>query len=80
MELANIRFTDIRPGFVATPLLAGDDYPLLMQPGPVARRIFRAIVRSRRRVVIDRRYAVLVFCWRLLPAWLWERLPIRKRD
>ena len=80
MEHANIRFTDIRPGFVATPLLAGDDYPLLMQPGPVARRIFRAIVRRRRRVVIDRRYAVLVFCWRLLPAWLWERLPIRKRD
>ena len=80
MEHANIRFTDIRPGFVATPLLAGDDYPLLMQPGPVARRIFRAIVRRRRRVVIDRRYAVLVFFWRLLPAWLWERLPIRKRD
>ena len=73
-----IRFTDIRPGFVATPLLAGDDYPLLMQSGPVARRIFQAIRRSKRRIVIDRRYAVLVFLWRLIPAWLWERLPIRK--
>ena len=39
MEKLAIRFTDIRPGFVATPLLSGDDYPLLMQPGPVARRI-----------------------------------------
>ena len=78
MEHIDIRFTDIRPGFVATPLLAGDDYPLLMQPGPVARRIFRALVHRRRRAVIDRRYAVLVFFWRLIPQWLWERLPIRK--
>lgn len=79
MERLNIRFTDIRPGFVATPLLSGDDYPLLMQPGPVARRIFRAIVRGRRRTVIDRRYALLVFLWRLIPQWLWERLPVRKK-
>ena len=79
MERLGIRFTDIRPGFVATPLLAGDDYPLLMQPGPVARRIFRAIVQRRRRVVIDRRYAVLVFLWRAIPEWLWERLPVRKK-
>ena len=78
MEHIDIRFTDIRPGFVATPLLAGDDYPLLMQPGPVARRIFRALVQRRRRAVIDRRYAVLVFFWRLIPQWLWERLPVRK--
>ena len=80
MEGLGIRFTDIRPGFVATPLLAGDDYPLLMRPEPVARRIFRAIRRRRRRVVIDRRYAMLVFLWRLIPAWLWERLPIRKKN
>ncbi len=79
MERLGIRFTDIRPGFVATPLLAGDDYPLLMQPGLVARRIFRAIVHRRRRAVIDRRYAVLVFFWRLIPHWLWERLPVRKK-
>lgn len=78
MERLGIRFTDIRPGFVATPLLAGDDYPLLMQPEPVARRIFRALVQRQRRVVIDRRYALLVFLWRLIPQWLWERLPIRK--
>ncbi len=78
MERIPIRFTDIRPGFVATPLLAGDDYPMLMQPASVARRIFRAIRRRRRRIIIDRRYAVLVFFWQLLPAWLWERLPVRK--
>lgn len=80
MEKLPIRFTDIRPGFVATPLLAGNRYPMLMQPGPVAERIFRAIRRRRRRIVIDWRYALLVFLWRLIPAWLWERLPVRRKD
>lgn len=80
MQRARIRFTDIRPGFVDTPLLAADGgYPMLMPADKVARRIFRAIVRGRRRVVIDGRFAVLVFLWRLIPAWLWERLAIRKR-
>lgn len=80
MQRARIRFTDIRPGFVDTPLLASDGgYPMLMPADKVARRIFRAIVRGRRRVVIDRRFAMLVFLWRLIPAWLWERLAIRKR-
>lgn len=80
MQRARIRFTDIRPGFVDTPLLASDGgYPMLMPADKVARRIFRAIVRGRRRVVIDGRFAVLVFLWKLIPAWLWERLVIRKR-
>lgn len=80
MQRARIRFTDIRPGFVDTPLLASDGgYPMLMPADRVARSIFRAIVRGRRRVVINGRFAVLVFLWKLIPAWLWERLVIRKR-
>ena len=77
MERLPIRFTDIRPGFVDTPLLRNGRYPMLMQPDTAARHIVRAIERGRRRIVIDRRYALLVFLWRLIPAWLWERLPIR---
>ena len=81
MEKLNIRFTDIRPGFVATPLLAGDGhYPMLMQVGKVAARIMKVLKRQRRRVVIDRRYAVMVFFWKMIPEWLWERLNIRKND
>lgn len=78
MEKFGIRFTDIRPGFVATPLLHDDRYPMLMQPGPVAARIVNAIKHKRRRVVIDRRYAVFVFFWKLIPEWLWERISVRK--
>ena len=72
-----IRFTDIRPGFVATDILDNaKHYPMLMQPEQVAKQIVRALRRRRRVVVIDWRYAVLVFFWRLIPRWLWERMTV----
>ena len=81
MEGYDIRFTDIRPGFVATPLLSGDGrYPMLMRTEKVAARIRHILRHPRRRVVIDRRYALMVFFWKLIPEWLWERLKIRKDD
>lgn len=76
MEKTPITFTDIRPGFVQTDLLKNDKYPLLMQPEKVAVQIFRAILGRKRRVIIDWRYAVLVFFWKLIPSFIWERLPI----
>ncbi len=81
MEGYGIRFTDIRPGFVATPLLAKDGhYPMLMPTEKVARRIMQVLRKPRRRVVIDRRYALFVFFWKMIPQWLWERLKIRKEE
>lgn len=52
MQKLNIRFTDIRPGFVSTDLLNdGKHYPLLMRPEKVAKRIVRAL-NHRQRVVV----------------------------
>ncbi|MEG1562502.1 MAG: SDR family NAD(P)-dependent oxidoreductase [Bacteroides sp.] len=72
-----IRFTDIRPGFVATDLLKDGHYPMLMNPRRVGMQIVTALNRRQRVVIIDWRYAVLVFFWQLIPRWLWERLPIK---
>lgn len=78
MHQIPILFTDIRPGFVATGLLNdGKRYPLLMTPAYAARKIVSALHRKKRVAVIDYRYRILVFFWRLIPAWLWKRLPIR---
>ncbi len=76
MQKLPITFTDIRPGFVKTDLLKSDHYPLLMQPDKVARQIVSALMKRKRCVIIDWRYRLLVFFWRLLPSALWERLPI----
>ena len=74
----NIDFTDIRPGFVNTPLLDGcGKYPMLMDVNKVAKRIATALKKKERVTIIDWRYRILVFFWRLIPLWLWRRLPIR---
>ena len=71
-----IRFTDIRPGFVDTPLLdtSKHHYPMLMDQNKVARKIVRAVERKKRVAVIDWRYRILVFFWRLIPNCIWERI------
>lgn len=77
MNGLNIRFTDIRPGFVATPLLKDDNYPLLMKAPQVAACIVKAISKKKRIVVIDWRYRILVFFWKLIPHWIWVRLKVK---
>ena len=78
MQGHNIRFTDIRPGFVATELL-GDNprYPLLMKTEPVAKSIVKAVYSGKHKVVIDTRWAVITFFWRMIPDFLWRRLKVR---
>ena len=76
LQHLSIHITDIRPGFVDTDLLRGGNYPMLMRPERVARDIYHAILHKHHRLIIDYRYRFLVFFWRLIPSWLWERLPI----
>lgn len=78
MRGLNISFTDIRPGFVDTPLL-GDEkhYPMLLKPERVAEDIVKAIRRKKHVLVIDWRYRILTFFWILIPNALWRRLRVR---
>lgn len=78
MQKLNIRFTDIRPGFVATNLLNdGKNYPMLMQTGKVARLIVKALNRKKRVAVIDWKYSILVFFWKLIPRCIWKRMNVK---
>lgn len=74
MRHLNIGITDIRPGFVATDLIAGSHFPLQLKTEDVARTIVRAIERGSEVVTIDWRYRLLVAAWQLIPRWLWVRL------
>ncbi len=74
MRHLNIDITDIRPGFVATDLIAGSHFPLQLKAEDVARTIVRAIEQEREVVTIDWRYRLLVAAWQLIPRWLWVRL------
>lgn len=73
----NIRFTDIRPGFVDTDLLKGDyRYPMMLKPQAVARDIVKAIYGGRHVKVIDWKYAILTALWRRVPRFLWRQFKL----
>ena len=69
----NIRFTDIRPGFVDTDLLNGQfHYPMLMKPDAVAKDIVKAVNSQKHVCIIDWRYRLLTALWRCIPRYLWR--------
>ena len=74
----SISFTDIRPGFVDTAFLHdGKKYPMLMSASFVAQKLVEAVEKKKRTVIVDWRYRLLVFFWRLVPQCLWKLLPVR---
>lgn len=79
-EKVEIAFTDIRPGWISTPLLKeGVKYPFLMTLPQAVPLILRAIEKRKRVAVIGWKWKLLVALWRLLPNSLWIRIPYRNR-
>ena len=76
MRNVNVKFTDLRPGFVRTDLLGDDPYPMLMSAEKVARDMVKAVYAGRAVRVIDWRWRVLTFFWRLIPGGIWRHLNI----
>ena len=73
----NIRFTDIRPGFVGTDLLNGlTGYPMLLKKEKVAREIVWALEHRRHIRVIDWRWRIVTAGWRCIPNFIWRHLPL----
>lgn len=73
----NIRFTDIRPGFVDTDLLSGDfRYPLMLRPEKVAEEIVLAIKQRQHIRIIDWKYRLLTAFWRRVPRFAWRRFKL----
>lgn len=78
MQGVKIKFTDIRPGFIRTPILDPEKrYPMIMTMDHAVPRIVKAILKQRRVAVVDGKWRVLVALWRLIPRWMWKRLPIK---
>lgn len=80
-EKSGITFTDVRPGWIKTPLLADKTrFPLEMSIDYAVPRIIKAIVHKRRVAVIDWRWHIVTGLWRLIPDRLWTRMHIRLSD
>ena len=75
--LRHLHLTDIRPGFVRTPLIEGSHFPMQLDARRVAAIIVTAIRRHQSVVTINWLYRLLVFFWQLIPRWLWVRMKVR---
>lgn len=73
-HLTHIYITDIRPGFVRTPLIEGSKFPYQLQAKAVAADILKAIDNRKSIVTINTAYRILVWLWKLIPRWTWIRL------
>lgn len=71
-----VQVVTVVPGYIATPLTAGNRYPMpfLMQPEVFADRAFRAIEAGTSYRVIPWQMGVVAKLMRLLPNWLFDRL------
>lgn len=73
----NIRFTDIRPGFVDTALLRGDfKYPMILKPQTVAKEIVSAIEHKDHIHVVDWKWRIVTWAWRIVPNVIWRRFKL----
>lgn len=76
-EGADISFTDIRPGWVRTPLISPDrKFPMEMTVEYVLPLIIKAIVHKERVAVIDWRWNLFVGAWRNIPNAVWTKMKV----
>lgn len=77
-DKVKIRFTDIRPGFVDTPLLDGNNkFPLMLELEYAAKKIAEAVEKGKRNAIIDWKYKMIVGLWKMIPNCIWEKMPLR---
>ena len=75
--LKHLCLTDIRPGFVRTPLLAdGGNYPMQLDVKKVAKEIVNGLELRKSVITVDWKYRLLVMVWRLIPRCIWLRMRI----
>lgn len=75
-QKVDVTITDIRPGFVDTPLLSHRHYPMEMTVDYAAPRIELAMLRARRVAYIDARWGAVSILWNLLPDCLWRHISL----
>lgn len=76
LQKVDIKFTDVRPGWIRTPLMEPDQqYPLTMSLGYAAPRILKSLGSCKNAYYVDWRWEALVRLCQLIPRCLWVRFP-----
>ena len=76
-RIRNIHLSDIRPGFVRTPLIEGSNFPMQLDAERVARDIVSALNHRKSVITINWLYRIVVFFWQMIPRPIWIKLRIK---
>ena len=74
--IRNIHISDIRPGFVRTPLIEGSNFPMQLDVRQVAVIIVEGLRRRKSVITINWLYRLLVFFWQMIPRCAWIRMRV----
>jgi short-subunit dehydrogenase len=65
--------TDIRPGFIDTAMALGDDIFWMVSLEKATKQIYTAIKKKKRVAYISKRWALVAFVLKIVPAWLLKK-------
>lgn len=65
--------TDIRPGFVDTAMALGDEIFWMVDLDKATRQVYSAIKKKKRVAYISKRWALIAFVLKIVPAWLLKK-------
>jgi len=65
--------TDIRPGFIDTAMALGDDIFWMVDLNKATKQIYSAIKKKKRVAYISKRWALIAFVLKIVPAWLLKK-------
>ena len=75
--IQNIHISDIRPGFVKTPLIEGSNFPMQLDAVKVAASIVDGIEKRRSVITVNWIYSLLVFFWQMIPRRIWVKMRVK---
>ena len=76
-NIRNIHISDIRPGFVKTPMIEGSNFPMQLDVRKVAVSIVNGLERRKPVITVNWFYRLLVFFWQMTPRFIWIRMSIK---
>ena len=76
LQKLDIKFTDVRPGWIRTPLMSPDfEYPITMELSYAAPKILKSLSNCKTANYVDWRWELLIRLCQLIPRYLWVRFP-----
>lgn len=77
LQKLNIKFTDVRPGWIRTPLMDPDqEYPLTMKLSYAGPLIIKTLNNKKTANYVDWKWEILMRICQLIPRYLWVRFPL----